>query len=117
MTAFQIYPLRTLDEMVPVVDLQRTYWGEEDGALVPSHMLFSLAAHGGHVLAATDGNGLAGVVMGILGSEAAHSDLPASECLYIYSKRMVVSQNYRNKGLGSRLKFAQREYSLGQGIN
>ena len=116
MTAFQIYPLRTLDEMVPVVDLQRTYWGEEDGALVPSHMLFSLAAHGGHVLAATDGNGLAGMVMGILGSEAVESGLPAAECLYIYSKRMVVSQKYRNQGLGSRLKFAQREYSLGQGI-
>jgi len=114
--SLQIQPLRALEEMDPVVALQRTYWGDEGEALVPVHMLFSLAAHGGHVLAATDGDAVAGVVMGMLGTDTEHSDRPAAENLYVYSKRMIVSRDYRNQGLGSRLKFAQREFTLAQGV-
>lgn len=113
----QIQPLRALEEMAPVEKLQRTYWGDEGETLVPVHMLFSMAAHGGHVLAATDGDVIAGVVMGMLGADNEHSDRPAAESLYVYSKRMVVSRDYRNQGLGSRLKFAQREFVLAQGVH
>lgn len=113
----QIQPLWALEEMAPVEALQRTYWGDEGEALVPVHMLFSLAAHGGHVLAATDGDAIAGVVMGMLGADNLHSDRPAAENLYVYSKRMIVSRDYRNQGLGARLKFAQREFALAQGVH
>ncbi|MBE0705443.1 MAG: GNAT family N-acetyltransferase, partial [Afipia sp.] len=55
MTDITIRPLRTLDELHPAVDLQRLHWGDDLESVVPAQMLLSLATHGGHVLAAFDG--------------------------------------------------------------
>lgn len=113
--ALSIRPLYALSEMHAAVDLQKTYWGSDLESVVPAHMLFSLASHGGHVLAAFDGDRMAGVLIGFLGTDNDY-DRPAMANLQIVSKRMVVSPEYRNRGLAYQLKVAQRDLAMKQGV-
>ena len=107
--------LRTLQEMEAAVDLQRSYWGSRPEAVVPGHMLFSIAQHGGHVLGAFERQKgqLVAILVGMPGLSpgAAGTSNP-----YMLSKRMVVHVDWRNRGLARRLKLAQRERTLSQGI-
>ncbi|MCK6578166.1 MAG: hypothetical protein L6Q98_08700 [Anaerolineae bacterium] len=112
----QIKPLRTMEEMMPAVELQHSYWGEDAEAVIPAHMLFSLANFGGHVLAAYDGNRMVGVLVGFLGTDMTDPDRPAMANLEIVSKRMVILDSYRSHGIGYRLKLAQRDIALRQGV-
>jgi len=114
--AIQIRPVRTMDEMRPVVELQKTYWGATAEAIIPAHMLFSLANFGGHVLVAYDDEKAIGVLVGFLGTTMEDSRRPAMANLQILSKRMVVLPEYRGSGIAYRLKLAQREISITQGI-
>ncbi len=112
----QIQPLRDLSEMTQAVELQTTYWGDDRDSVIPAHMLFSIATYGGHVLGATIEGELVGVLVGMLGTDSTMSDRPAMANLLIYSKRMVVKSGYRGAGIGYKLKVAQREVAIQQGI-
>ncbi|MDX2160122.1 MAG: GNAT family N-acetyltransferase [bacterium] len=114
--AITIRPLRAFDDMHAVVDLQRTYWGTNLESVIPAHMLFSLANYGGHVLTAFDGAKPIGVLVGFLGTSMDAPERPAMANLQIVSKRMVVLPEYRGHGIGYRLKLAQRDLALRQGI-
>ncbi len=116
MSEFVIRPLRTLDEMYDAVELQKAYWGTNEESLVPAHMLYSLASFGGHVLGAYDDGKLVGAVIGFLGTNVEESDRPAMANLQIVSKRMIVDPEYRSQGLGYRLKLAQRDFAIQQGV-
>ena len=116
MTTFEIRPLRALEEMRPVVELQKGYWGDDLESVIPAHMLFSLANHGGHVLAAFDGEQPVGVLVGFLSTNMEEPKRPAMANLQIFSKRMVVLPEYRSQGIGYRLKLAQRDLAIEQGI-
>lgn len=115
-TAIKIRALRGLPEMRAAVELQKVYWGDDLEAVIPAHMLFSLANGGGHVLAALDGDQMVGVLVGFLGTNIEEEDRPAMANLQIVSKRMVVLPAYRNRGLAYRLKLAQRDIAIKQGI-
>ncbi|MBE2270975.1 MAG: GNAT family N-acetyltransferase [Anaerolinea sp.] len=116
MAEIEIRPLHALAEMRAAVDLQTVYWGNESESVIPAHMLFSLANHGGHVLAAFDGDKMVGVLVGFLGTNMEEADRPAMANLQIVSKRMVVLPDYRGDGIGYRLKRAQRSMAITQGI-
>lgn len=111
-----IHPLVKVEEMRPAVELQRTYWGTDLESVVPGHMLYSIVNAGGHVLGAYDADRLIGV---LIGQVALNPDVnrPLSERLHIASKRMVVLPEYRSHGIGARLKLAQRQALIQQGIN
>ncbi len=111
----EIVSLSQLGDMFPVVDLQRNYWGADAEAVVPAHMLFSITTTGGHVLAAQENGQSIGAVIGLVGYADA-PDVHTQSQLYIFSKRMVVLPNFRDEGLGYRLKMAQREVALARGI-
>jgi predicted GNAT superfamily acetyltransferase len=115
-----IRALRALDDMSPAVELQKLHWGEGEEAIVPAHMLFSLANYGGHVLAAFEGDGpnarMIGVLIDFLGTNMNEPERPAMANLQVVSKRMVIHPDYRSKGLGYRLKLAQRDAVIQQGI-
>lgn len=107
--------LRRYDEMHAAVEVQKAHWGEGD-SLVPAHMLFSIAEHGGHVLAAMDGSHIIGVLIGFIGTSEDNETRPAMANLQIVSKRMVVLPEYRGHSVGFRLKLAQRDLAIKQGI-
>jgi predicted GNAT superfamily acetyltransferase len=111
-----IRELRTFDEMKMAVDLQRTYWGDSIESVVPAHMLFSMASHGGHVIGAFDGELLVGVLIDFLGTAENEPYRPAMANLQLVSKRMLVLPEYRGQGVGYKLKKRQREYAMRQGI-
>lgn len=114
--ALTIRLLFGLSEMHAAVDLQRLHWGDDVESVIPAHMLFSLAGHGGHVLAAFDDERMVGVLIGFIGTGAGDVSRPAMANLEIVSKRMVIHPDYRGHGLGYRLKLAQRERAIAQGI-
>jgi predicted GNAT superfamily acetyltransferase len=111
-----IRPLRQLTEMHDAVELQKVHWGEDAESTVPAHMLYSLACHGGHVLAAYDGEGMVGVLIGFLGTSEDNPTRPAMANLQVVSKRMVVLPEYRSHGVGYKLKLAQRDFAVRQGV-
>jgi predicted GNAT superfamily acetyltransferase len=116
MNPIQIRPLTTLEEMRVAVDLQRVYWGDDLESVIPAHMLLSIASYGGHVLAALDGDKMVGALIGFLGTSTQDTLRPAMANLQLVSKRMVVLPAYRNQGIGYRLKLAQRDIAIQQGI-
>ncbi|MCU0496985.1 MAG: GNAT family N-acetyltransferase [Anaerolineae bacterium] len=115
-STIEIHPLETLDAMYEAVELQRTYWGNDLESVVPAHMLFTIASSGGHVLAAKDGDQMVGVLIGLLGTNIEEKQRPAMANLLIASKRMVVAPSHRGTGIGYRLKLAQREKAIQQGV-
>lgn len=116
MANIDIRALRSLDDMRAMVDLQRVYWGDDLESVIPAHMLFSLANHGGHVLGAFDGDRPVGVLVGFLSTHNEEPRRPAMANLQLFSKRMVVLPEYRGQGIGYRLKLAQRDIAIAEGI-
>ncbi|MCY3779777.1 MAG: GNAT family N-acetyltransferase [Chloroflexi bacterium] len=119
MKAIEIRRLLKAADHDKAVELQKMYWGEDAGNLVPRHMLHSIAHYGGHVLGAYDGENLVGLLMGFIGTDIdveAPDARPAMANLLIMSKRMVVQPRYRGKNIGFRLKMAQRDLALKQAI-
>ncbi len=119
MAEITIRRLLQSEEHEQAVELQKLYWGQDAGNLVPRHMLHSIAHYGGHILGAYDGNYLVGFVMGFIGTDSDVDDRharPAMANLLIMSKRMLVLPQYRGQNIGFRLKMAQRDIALKQAI-
>lgn len=116
MSTVEIKRLTQLQEMYAAVELQKTYWGADVESLVPAHMMFTIAASGGHILVAEDAGRMIGVLIGLL---AVHTGLDApvrQESLLLASKRMVVLPEFRGQGVGYQLKMAQRQIAIQQGL-
>ncbi|MBA4123513.1 MAG: GNAT family N-acetyltransferase [Acidobacteria bacterium] len=96
-------------EMRAVEELQKEVWGLPDLDVVPLSQLVAATAAGGVLLGAFDRETLVGFVYGFVGYEygrAAH-----------HSHMLAVKPGFRNHHLGQKLKIAQRESVLAQGIN
>ena len=116
-SAIAIRPVYKNDQFQQVVALQKIYWGEDDAALVPTHMLASIVGYGGHVHAAFDEDRMVGTLIGFLGADIdPDSQQNAPSRMLIMSKRMIVLPEYRGHKIGERLKLAQRDYALQHGI-
>lgn len=113
--AIRIQPLLKLEDMRPAVELQRIYWGSDAESVVAGHMLYSIVNAGGHVLGAYEGERLIGVLIGLVALDW-DTSRPMQERLQIASKRMVVLPEYRSHGIGAKLKLAQRQEAIRQGI-
>jgi predicted GNAT superfamily acetyltransferase len=97
-----------LDEMRACFALQKEVWNFTDAELVPVRIFVLAAKIGGHVLGAFDGAELVGFALAIPGMRGGHS--------YLHSHMLAVRQQYRNSGLGRRMKLLQREDALARGI-
>ncbi len=115
--SIEIRALRSLAEMRDAVNLQRVFWGNDLESVVPAHMLYSLAQHGGHVLAAFKGQDMVGVLIGFLGTGLDELYCPSPSNIQMVSKRMVVLPEFRSQGIGYQLKLAQRALALQQHIS
>ncbi|MEZ4767759.1 MAG: hypothetical protein R2844_04965 [Caldilineales bacterium] len=105
-----IHPIATLAQLHDVERLQAEVWNLPDVEIVPLHVLTTAARNGGLLLGAFDGERLAGFVFGFPG-------LTPEGRLKHCSHMAGVHPAYRDQNLGYRLKLAQREHVLAQGID
>jgi predicted GNAT superfamily acetyltransferase len=105
----KIRTINTLTDLRKCHEIQRTTWGFTDLMVFPYTQLISAAHNGGVLLGAYDGPDLVGFVYGYLGM--------SGKKLYLFSQRMGVLPNYQSQGIGMRLKLAQRDQMLRQGID
>jgi predicted GNAT superfamily acetyltransferase len=97
-----------MEEFYRCVELQRGIWGEADVEIEPATM-FAVAAHtGGQTLGAFDGDRLVGFTLAVAGLRG--------RVPYLHSHMTGVDNEYRDRGVGRRLKLFQREEALGRGI-
>lgn len=105
-----VRPLRTLAEFRACHGVQKEAWSFPDLLVIPYTQLFTVSRHGGVVLGAFDGGTLVGFVLGFLGREKDGS-------LYVFSQRMGVLPDHQGKGIGEKLKWAQRAWAVEQGLD
>jgi predicted GNAT superfamily acetyltransferase len=99
--------LTEVDEFRACVGLQKEGWGFADNELVPLR-IFSVAPKiGGQVVGAWDGDSLVGFAFSIPGTRNGHA--------YLHSHMLAVAAEYRNSGLGRRLKLFQRQDAIANG--
>lgn len=105
----EIRPLTTLEQFERCVVLQLEVWGYSDGDLIPRRVFLVAQRIGGQVLGAFDGATIVGFAMALPGYRNRHS--------YLHSHMLAVLPDYRNAGLGRRLKLAQRDDAIARGFD
>ncbi len=106
----EIHELTTIDEFAGAVRLQREVWGFDDIELLPLRLFVVASKIGGQVLGAFDAAKMVAFCLAIPG-------LKAGGRFYLHSHMLGVLPNYRNTGLGRKLKVKQREYAIARGID
>lgn len=102
----EVRPCGTLPEYEECVRLQRVVWG--DDIVVPSTM-FVVAHHtGGQIIGAFDGAKMVGFTMALAGVRGRKP--------FLHSHMTAVLEEYRDRGVGRRLKLFQRRDALKRGI-
>ena len=95
-------------ELMACVELQKEVWGFSDAEMVPLRLFIVAQKIGGQVLGAFEGNELVGFALGIPGVRGGHP--------YLHSHMLAVRLNYRNRGIGQRIKLFQRKDALARGF-
>lgn len=104
-----IRQIETFAELRAVEEMQKEVWGIPDLDVVPLTHLVAAKAAGGVLLGAFDRQTLVGFVYGFVAEEDGE--------MAHHSHMLAVKHVYRNFNLGYKLKLAQREEVLAQGIN
>lgn len=97
----------TIEEFDRCVQLQREAFGLPDLELSPRRHLIVSRRAGGWTLAAFAGDRMVGFVH--------HLAAVRGNEIFGYSHVMAVAKDYQNKGVGARLKWAQRQRALSEG--
>ena len=104
-----IREINELAEMRAVEELQKEIWGIPDLDVVPLTHLVAAKEAGGVLIGAFDGETLIGFVYGFPSFERGE--------LAHHSHMLAVKPGFRNYDLGRRLKLAQREHVMVQGMD
>jgi predicted GNAT superfamily acetyltransferase len=104
-----IRQLRDLAQFAGVVDLQKEIWGFNAIDLLPMRLLVVLDKVGGHIFGAFDADRLIAFCFAIPGVKPGPTP-------YLHSHMLGVLPEYRDSGIGRRLKLRQREDALARGI-
>ncbi|MCE9581085.1 MAG: GNAT family N-acetyltransferase [Planctomycetes bacterium] len=97
----------TIADYADIERLQKEVWQFDDREIIPRNELITIARNGGVVLGAWDGETMIGFVFGFLGLDGKR--------LQHASRMLAVLPDYRNSGIGRKLKDAQRRAVLKQG--
>ena len=100
--------LHTHEDYAAVVGLQRAIWGRADDT-IPEWMLSASMERGAILVGAEQDGRLVGFVYSVPGLKAGRS--------LQWSHMLGVLPEHRTSGLGHRLKLAQRERTLAQGLD
>jgi len=101
--------LFSLPELEQVLQLQQIIWKFADIELLPLRFLIVVTRVGGHVFGAFEEGRPIGFVFAIPG-------IKPDGRSYLHSHMLGVLPEYRNAGIGRRLKLLQRDDALGRGI-
>ncbi len=104
----EVRPLRSLDDVRAASALFDRIWQER--RVMGAPLLRAMAAHGGQVLGAFDGDRLAGALVGLVG-------LTEDGRPVLHSHITGVAPEAQHRGVGFRLKGAQRDWCLARGID
>jgi predicted GNAT superfamily acetyltransferase len=107
------------DELDACVQVQIDVWGYADGDVIPRRVFTVTQKIGGQVLGAfdvTDGRSdtsetLVGFAMALPAVRPGQTPQP-----YLHSHMLAVHPDFRNAGIGRRLKLAQREEAIARGF-
>jgi predicted GNAT superfamily acetyltransferase len=105
----RIAPVTALADFERCVEVQLAVWGYSDGDLIPKRVFIVAERIGGQVIAAFDRDVMVGFAMSLPGCRDGKS--------YLHSHMLAVLPEYRNAGLGRRLKLAQRDDALARGFD
>lgn len=105
-----IRKLTERQEFAAAVDLQRIIWGFEDIDILPVRLFVVASKIGGHSFGAFDGDRMVAFAVAIPGIK------PGGKA-YLHSNMLGVLSEYRDFGLGRRMKLAQREDALAHGVD
>ena len=97
-----------LDEIRTCVALQKEVWGFADIEIVPLRTFVAGQKIGGQVIGAFEGKDLIGFAFALPGYRSGHP--------YLFSNMLAVREQYRDAGIGRRLKLAQRDDALARGF-
>ena len=117
-----IRDITSISEMREVEELQKHIWGIADREVFPALALVPMIELGGVLIGAFDGDCMAGFVFGFPGYQAYQPGRPAGDAgehgqAILHSDMLAVRPDYRSLGLGYKLKLAQRERALANGID
>jgi predicted GNAT superfamily acetyltransferase len=98
----------SVDEFTACVALQKEVWNFDDRDLVPLRMFVVSQKIGGQIIGAFAGGQLIGFALSIPGTRGGRS--------YLHSHMLAVRENWRNHGVGRRLKLAQRDDGVERGL-
>ena len=111
------------DELQACVRMQIETWGYDESDVIPRKAFRVAQKIGGQVLGAFDSevpgappNGGPESIVGFLFSLPGVKSGDEEPRPYLHSHMLAVKENYRNRGLGTRLKLEQRLEALSRGI-
>jgi len=107
-TDLQILPLTSFEHFERCVEIQLATWGYSEGDVIPRRVFIVANRIGGQVLGAFDGDTMIGFAMALPGIR--------DGLAYLHSHMLAVLPEYRNRGLGRRMKLAQRDAAIARGI-
>lgn len=93
-----------LEELRAAVTLQKEVWNFTDAELVPLRLFVVAEKVGGQVIGAFNGKVMVGFALAVPGVRAGHP--------YLHSHMLAVRKDFRNAGLGRRIKLFQRGEAL-----
>lgn len=104
---FEVREVESIDEYDSCIRLQREVFGLPDLEISPRRHLIVSRMAGGWTLGA--------FVEGTLVGFVHHLAAVSGEVIFGYSHMMAVAADYQNRGVGARLKWAQRMRALSEG--
>jgi predicted GNAT superfamily acetyltransferase len=107
--AIAIRDIVDLGEMRELEDLQKEVWGVDDREVFPALAFRPITAVGGVLMGAFVDGRMAGFVFGFPGLENGR--------VILHSDMLAVRPEYRSQGIGYKLKLAQRQRALENGID
>jgi len=115
-SAVIIHKCEALADMQACFALQKEVWKFSDADLVPVRMFVVAAKIGGQVVGAfVEKNDASGSAQELIGFALAIPGIRHGHA-YLHSQMLAVRPQYRNDGLGRRLKLYQREDALARGF-
>jgi predicted GNAT superfamily acetyltransferase len=113
--SLRIAPLTTLDEFERCVELQLAVWKYDAADLIPRRVFLLAQRIGGQVFGAIDESRegeLDAIVAFAMSLPGYRDGMP-----YLHSHMLAVLPEYRNFGIGRRLKLAQRDDAIARGFD